>query len=434
MGLIKAALGAAGGTLADQWKEFFYCESLGSEILASKGKHRVGSRSSNSKGDDNIISNGSIIAVADGQCMIIVEQGRVVEVCAEPGEFVFDTSSEPSIFYGSLGKGIINTFKTIGRRFAFGGGTGKDQRVYYFNTKEIIDNKFGTPTPIPFRVVDHKIGLDIDVSVRCNGVFTYRITNPLLFYANVCGNVSGDYVKSEIYDTLKSDMLSYLAPAFSRISVLEIRPNQLGAHNVEIRDALREELSRDWSETRGLELKQISFNSVTIPKEDEDLIKQSQRAAMLQNPNYAAATLAASQADAMKAAASNQGGAMMGFMGMNAAQQAGGMNSSALFEMGQRQAPPPQQQPAADSGTWACTKCGNGGNKGRFCAECGSPKPAPAASNSWTCACGATNKGKFCAECGKPKPSATTKKCKSCGWEAQNGISPKFCPECGTAL
>lgn len=174
MGLIKAGLGAVGGVLADQWKEFFYCESMDKSVMVVKGQKRVSGRSSNTKGGDNIISNGSGIAVADGQCMMIVEQGKVVEVCAEPGEFTYDTSSEPSIFTGNLGNSIKDTFKQIGKRFTYGGDTGKDQRIYYFNTKELIDNKFGTPNPIPFRVVDSKIGLDLDVSVRCSGFILIR--------------------------------------------------------------------------------------------------------------------------------------------------------------------------------------------------------------------------------------------------------------------
>ncbi|MDE6916451.1 MAG: SPFH domain-containing protein, partial [Lachnospiraceae bacterium] len=193
MGLIKAALGAVGGTLADQWKEFFYCDALDRDVLVVKGQKRVDGRSSNTKGSDNIISNGSGIAVADGQCMMIVEQGKVVEVCAEPGQFTYDSSTEPSIFVGGVGKGIKETFRTIGKRFAFGGDTGKDQRVYYFNIKEIMDNKFGTPNPIPFRVVDSKLGLDVDVSVRCSGVYSYKIADPLLFYTQVCGNVERTY-------------------------------------------------------------------------------------------------------------------------------------------------------------------------------------------------------------------------------------------------
>ena len=199
MGLIKAGIGALGSTMADQWKEFFYCEALDKDIMVVKGRKRVSGRSSNTKGNNNIITNGSGIAVADGQCMMIVEQGKIVEVCAEPGEYTYDTSTEPSIFSGDLGDSIKATFQTIGRRFTFGGDTARDQRVYYFNTKELIGNKFGTPNPIPFRVVDRNIGLDIDVSVRCSGVYSYRISNPLLFYTNVCGNVEQEYSLSLIH-------------------------------------------------------------------------------------------------------------------------------------------------------------------------------------------------------------------------------------------
>src|SRR5574344_1107425 len=220
MGLIKAGIGALGGTMADQWKEFFYCDALPNDVLMRKGEKRVSGRSSNTKGNDNIISNGSGIAVADGQCMIIVEQGMIVEVCAEPGECTYDKSTEPSIFTGPLGKGIIDTFKTIGKRFTYGGDTGKDQRVYYFNTKELIDNKFGTPNPIPFRVVDRNIGLDIDVSVRCSGVYSYKIADPLLFYTNVCGNVEREYTRDALDGQLKTQFISALQPAFGKLSEL----------------------------------------------------------------------------------------------------------------------------------------------------------------------------------------------------------------------
>ena len=157
MGLLKAGAGAVGGVLADQWREFFYCDALDANTLAAKGQKRTSSRgrSSNTKGEDNIISNGSVIAVNEGQCMIIVEQGAVVEVCAEPGEFVFENSSEPSVFAGNLGESIKQSFETLGRRFTFGGDTGRDQRIYFFNTKEIIGNKYGTASPVPFLSLIH---------------------------------------------------------------------------------------------------------------------------------------------------------------------------------------------------------------------------------------------------------------------------------------
>lgn len=438
MGLIKAGTGAVGGVLADQWKEFFYCEAMPKELLVTKGHKRVSGRSSNTKASDNIITSGSGIAVADGQCMMIVEQGKVVEFCAEPGEFTYDASTEPSIFSGSLGDSIKKTFQTIGKRFTFGGDTAKDQRVYYFNTKEIMDNKFGTPNPIPFRVVDSKIGLDIDVAVRCSGLYSYKIDDPMLFYANVCGNVEQDYTRDEIDSQLKTEFISALQPAFARLSELELRPNQIVAHNTELEDAMNAALSAKWGELRGLKVVTIALGSVTLPEEDAELIKQAQRSAIMRDPTMAAATLVGAQADAMKTAAGNQAGAMTGFMGMGMAMNAGnGMNAQDLFAMGQQQqaqqaaaqqaSAQQAAKPAADD--WKCS-CG-ATNTGKFCSECGAPKPADA--EGWVCSCGAVNKGKFCSNCGAKKPAgAPLYRCDKCGWEPEDPVHPpKFCPECG---
>lgn len=426
MGLIKAGIGAVGGTLADQWKEFFYCEAIDKDVLVTKGLKRISGRSSNTKASDNIISNGSGIAVADGQCMIIVEQGKVVEVCAEPGEFTYDSSTEPSIFSGSLGQGILNTFRTIGKRFTYGGDTEKDQRVYYFNTKELIDNKFGTPNPIPFRVVDSKIGLDIDVSVRCSGVYSYKIADPLLFYTNVCGNVEKDYTREEIEGQLKTEFISALQPAFGRLSDMELRPNQIVAHNTELEDAMNQTLSSKWSSLRGLEIVSIALGSVTLPDDDAEMIKQAQRTAIMKDPTMAAATLVGAQADAMKAAASNEGGAMNGFVGMGMAINTGGMNAQNLFAMGQQNNV--QAKKTVEAG-WKCS-CGAVAN-GKFCPECGSPKPAD--NSGWKCSCGTFNKGKFCQNCGSKRPEGVPLyKCDKCGWEPEDPKNPpKFCPECG---
>lgn len=447
MGLIKAFVGAAEGTLADQWKEFFYCDAMDKSVMVKKGQKRTGARSSNVHGNDNIISNGSGIAVADGQCMIIVEQGKVVEVCAEPGQFTYDTSTEPSIFSGNLGDSIKASFATVGKRFTFGGDTGKDQRIYYFNTKELIDNKFGTPNPIPFRVVDSKIGLDIDVSVRCSGVYSYRISNPLLFYTNVCGNVENEYTRDELDRQLKTEFISALQPAFGKLSELELRPNQIVTHNTDLEDAMNETLSAKWGELRGLKVVSIALGSVTLPDEDAEMIKQAQRTAMLQNPTMAAATMVGAQADAMKAAAANESGAMNGFIGMGMAMNAGGgMNAQNLFAMGaqqeearrqegarrqeamrQQMAAAPVQQQSADS--WTCS-CGYVAT-GKFCPECGTKRPEKP--TGWVCSCGALNKGKFCSECGAKKPTEEPLyRCDKCGWEPEDPKHPpKFCPECG---
>jgi len=430
MGLLKAGIGALSGVLADQWREYFYCESLETSVLVTKGRKRASGRSSNKKGEDNIISNGSIIAVNEGQCMLIADQGKVVEVCAEAGEFVYDSSTEPSIFYGSLGENIVATFKNIGQRFTFGGSAGKDQRVYFFNTKEIIGNKYGTPNAVPFRVVDRNIGLDIDISIRCHGEYSYKITDPLLFYTNVCGNVEADYKRDAIDSQLKSELMTALQPTFAKISEMGIRYSALPGHTLEMSNVLNEILSQKWSQLRGISIASFGVSSVKASEEDEDMIKQLQKSAVMRDPSMAAATLVGAQSDAMRSAAENKGGAMTGFMGLGMAQQAGGMNAQDLFAMGAKKAEAAPAAPSAPAGdTWKC-ECGHD-NTGKFCADCGKPK-----STDWTCSCGTVNKGKFCADCGKPKAAKPKSyKCDKCGWEPEDKTNPpKFCPECGDSF
>ena len=405
MGLIAAALQAGSSTLKDQWLEYFYCESLPSDVLMTKGHKRT---KGNNKGDDNIITNGSIVAVADGQCMIIVEQGRIMEICAEPGEYKYDIGTEPSVFSGKLGKGILESFKTFGRRFAMGGDTGKDQRVYYFNTKDIMGCRFGTQNPIPFRVVDKNIGLDVDVSVRCNGMYQFTVTDPILFYSKVAGNVSDTFRFSDnnLEDMMRSEFLTALQPAFAAISEQGIRYSALPGHTLELVGVMNEALKEEWIVNRGITLTKITINSVTIPKEDEEMIKQAQRAAINRDPNMAAASLVTAQSQAMQDAAKNTNGAVNAFMGMGMAQGMGGMNASQLFAMGQQQAAP---------------------------APAPAPAPAAPAANAWTCSCGTSNTGKFCMNCGSPQPApAPLYKCDKCGWQPEDPKNPpKFCPECG---
>ena len=400
MGLITAAINAVTGTLESQWKEYFYCDAMPESVLATKAMKKKKSAFGFKVEDENVISQGSVVAVADGQCMMIVDQGKIVDFCAEPGEYIFDTNAQPTLLYGDFNTEKLKAvLKEAFDRFAFGGQLGRDQRVYYFNTKEIIGNKYGTPGAVLFRVVDQNIGLDMDVSIRCFGEYSYRITNPILFYTNVCGNVEGDYTRDKIDSQLKSELLTALQPAFAKISEMGIRYSALPGHTMELAEALNEVLSGKWADLRGVEVVSFGVNSVKASEEDEAMIKELQRNAVFRNANMAAAHLVGAQAQAMQDAAKNQGGAFTGFMGMNIAQGVG-MNAAQLFQIGQQQIPQQPAQPAA---------------------------------NGWKCACGATATGKFCPECGAKKPAGLpVYQCDKCGWKpADPTKAPRFCPECG---
>ena len=458
MGLIQAITGAAGGALADSWRDFFYCDAdvLDENTLAAKGQKRTSDkgRSSNTKGESNIISDGSIIAVNEGQCMIIVESGEIVDVCAQPGQFVYDRSTEPSVFYGDLGSSIMATFERIGQRFTFGGDTGKDQRIYYFNTKEIYGNKYGTSSPIPFRIVDANLGLDLDTKVRCNGEYSYKLVDPLLFYKNVCGNVEEPYTRDRLESQMKAELLSALQPALARISEMGIRYSAVPAHTKEMCDILNAELSAEWLQRRGIAIVSFAMNSITLPEEVEQKIANLQTSRTLMDPSAGAAYVAAAMGDSMVDAANNPNGAMNAFMGMGMAQGIGGNAVSGMYAQGTAQGVPqsaygaaanggfgqpvpgadqaaaqvaeqqaaqpayqqpfqPQPQPepapvaavaaapAAAAAGWTCPQCGKV-NTSKFCGDCGTPAPAPA---EWVCPkCGKTNSSKFCGDCGTPRP------------------------------
>ncbi len=431
-GALGAGIGAVGGVLADTWKDYFVCDAMAANELVRKGEQHQGRRGVNRKGSENIITTGSVIVVAEGQCMLIVDQGKIVEFCAEPGAFEYDASTEPSLFCGDLKKGLIDSFKLVGKRFTFGAETAHDQRVYYVNTKEIIGNKYGTASPVPFRVVDANIGLDVDIAIKCFGEYSYKITDPLLFYANVVGNITDTYTRDAIDSQLKTELLTALQPAFAKLSAQGIRYSALPAHTAEIADALNDILSEKWGQLRGLSVVSFGVSSVSASEEDAKLIKEIQRNAALRDPRMAAAHLTGAQAEAMQTAAANEGGmgAIGAFMGMGMAQNATGNTAANLFGMAQ------QQQPAqAQAAGWTCPSCGQVGNTGKFCTNCGQPNSvhAAAAAVLWTCpACGTQNSGKFCSECGAPRPQPVRYACNKCGWVPEDPTHPpKFCPECG---
>ena len=441
MGLIQALGATLTTVLADQWREYFYCESLPENVLMRKGVKRVSGKSSNTKGSDNIISNGSIIAVNDGQCMMIVDQGGIVEFTAQPGEFVWDKSTEPSIFYGSLGENLKKTWEVLKKRFTLGGDTGKDQRIYYFNIKEIIGNKYGTANPVGFSVYYPNINLDTEIGIRCFGEYSYKLTDPMLFYKNVAANVSGDYTRDRIDSQLKSEFLTALQPAFARISDMGIRYSALPGHTMELAESMNEVLSPKWAELRGISIVSVGVSSVNANPEDEERIKKLQNAAASTYGTMAVgeAMLNASQGGNGTDDSNGSGGFMglagMAMAGMMANNMSGGQGSGQNGGFGGLHMYQPPTQPAAAAAAavgWTCPKCGKAGNTGKFCQECGEKKPEEP--KGWTCPkCGTVNKGKFCQECGEKKPAdAPLYKCDKCGWEPEDPANPpKFCPECG---
>lgn len=455
MGILKAALTAATSTMADQWLEFYSCESMPAEALVVRAKKQTGKRSSNTKGSENVISDGSKIIVHEGQAMIMVEQGMITEIATEAGVYTYNSGESPSIFSSSLGRGIIDTFKEMWERMKFGGDAAKDQRIYYFNMKDILNNTFGTTNPVPFRMHYEDLGRPFTVNVKCNGTYTFRICDPVLFYTNVCGNVSNTYDRKTLDMQIRSEFIDALIPSFAELAAKGIRYEQLAGGNAQVKEAIKNSLVSNWEHNRGILLTGVYINSSTIPDSDLKKIQEYEDKAWLRDPANAATLLAEAQAEAMKTAAGNSGGAAMGFFGMNLASQAGGMSAQNLYAMGAAQQAAAQQQAANNANTWKC-QCGTE-NTGKFCNNCGSAKPAPAGSwkckcgaentgkfcadcgapkpseDGWSCSCGAVNKGKFCAECGKPKPAgAPLYRCDKCGWEPADPFNPpKFCAECG---
>lgn len=467
MGLIKVAKNVVESMLADQWREYFYCSALPGDILVKKGQRKnTGGRNGNKKGSEDVITNGSIIAVNEGQCMLIVDQGGVVDLCAVAGEYTFDSSTEPSLLYGDLSENVKKTMETAFRRFTFGGNTGKDQRVYFINTLEIMDNLFGTASPMPFLYVDDRIGIELEVDIKFNGTYSFRITDPLLFYKNVCGNVQDSYMRSKLQSTMKAELMQAMQPALAKLGDLRIRVSDIPKHTLDLTEELNRQLSEKWGETRGIEVVSLNMNAPTMAQEMRDKINEAQMDVAYMNADMRMARASKASSQAMIDAANNSAGSERGTMGMGMAMMLGGEIGNMLAGngrnpmyqnaggyggqqngqgqymqqngQGQYMGQNPQgqyRQPAGAAAPklgWKC-KCGYADNKGRFCAECGSPKPVDA---GWTCSCGGVNQGRFCTSCGSRKPEgAPLYKCDKCGWEPEDPAHPpKFCPECGDAF
>jgi membrane protease subunit (stomatin/prohibitin family) len=298
MGLLKAIHGAVGSVLEEQWKEYFRCDALRDDTLLVRARKQIGNRSANTRKDDDVLTNGSVISVADGQCVLIVKQGKVLEVCMEPGEHVFEDPEQ---------RGLKGFFREVGRRVAFGGGDIQPvvYRVYYMNTKEMTGIPFRSPGAIPFRLRDGVTALDLDAAVSLGGCFSYRVSDPVKLYKTIIGNVSGRFGREEIRSHMQAELAACLQPALGRMAERGLRPSQLPEQVPTLCETLRELMNARWCGEHGLELVSLALDS--FDAKDGDLIQSAQHAAMLQDPTLAAATLTQATAEALSEAAANGG-------------------------------------------------------------------------------------------------------------------------------
>ncbi|WP_028243591.1 SPFH domain-containing protein [Pseudobutyrivibrio ruminis] len=375
MGLIQAFKGSVSGELANQWKELFVSDSMSADTLVKRAEHKVSGRSSNTKGDADVITKGSAIIVNEGQCALLVDSGKIIDVAAEAGAYEWEENGSASIFAGDFG----DIFKEFGRRFTFGGEKPVQQRVYFVNTKDIVGLKFGTPSPIPFRILDNNVGLDMDTTLKCNGNYSMRVSDPTQLYVSLAGNVKDEYTIEDIQDQLRATFIAALQPALGKLTNLGVRPSAIPSYTKEMSEAMGEELNSDWTNKYGLAITSVQILTTVIPDEDAATLKELQKTGAFRNQSMAGAALIGAQAEAMKNAASNPNGAMMGFMGMNMAMQAGGANAQDLLNAGAATTGANQMAGAANGGAaagnrWFCPNCGNE-NFGNFCVNCGTKRP-----------------------------------------------------------
>ena len=415
MGIIRAAINAVKGGLADTWLEVIEPSDIGEQTVFAPGQLITqNGKSQNKKGSSNIVSNGSIIHVYDEQMMILVDGGKIVDYTAEPGYFKVDNSSMPSLFNGQFGDSIKESFK----RIMYGGVPSQSQHVFYINLKEIKNLKFGTTNPVQY----YDSFYEAELFMKLHGSYSIKITDPFKFYqqviptANVTGNKKLDF-SGEFIRQYNEEFVTELGSAFNQYSADGNRISFITSKAKEMAKYMRDALDDDWNEARGFEVFRVSMAMPSYSDESQKIINE--RAAMgasvsfLRDGANQQAYMAKNIAEGINAAGHNEGGAMNAFLGMGMAQNMGGnvlggymQNPQYVSQNQQGYQQQPQQQQQA-------------------------PQQQAAPAGGWTCSCGAVNSGKFCSECGSPKPAAPKRRfCGNCGAQLTEG--QKFCPECGT--
>ena len=408
MGLIKALTSSASSALGDQFKEFVTCPTIDKDVLIQRGEVHHGS--GNPGFSEGIISNGSAIAVPRGMAMMIIDNGEIKEFTAEPGTFTYDNGTEPSIFSGGLGKGIIDTFKTIGKRFTYGGQTAKDQRVYFVNLLTVTGNKFGSPQPK--KITDEKYGM---LEVTFFGEYAFKVVDPIVLVNQVIGANPKDTVTYDevVGSQLKNKFIEKLTQAISVVMRKhKVSFGDMGMYNSDLSDEMNVCLDESWRQTYGLEIVDVALADINLTDESMARVSKIDDATIFSNANLQSGLMASATADAMKTAAGNENGAMMGFMGMGMAQQQGASVIGAV------------NQNLANNNTGAYAPNTNTPEPGTlFGAAPTGPAPEPThpdsvdepMANPEPATEAPTNVPKFCSNCGTP-------------------VTGRFCGNCGTKL
>lgn len=419
MGIIKATMSAIGGGFADQWLEVLEADDMGDNTLFTKGVkvRKNDKRNSNKKGTEDYISNGSVIHVYPNQFMMLVDGGKIVDFTAEEGYYKVDNAAAPSLFAGGFGASIKESFS----RVKFGGVPSTSQKAYFINLQEIKGIKFGTRNSISY----FDSFYNAELFLRAHGTYSIKVTDPIKFYTEVIPKNADRVDISAINEQYLNEFLEALGAAINSMSADGIRVSYVVSKSRELSRYMQNELDADWKELRGMEVLSVGLGGLSYDEKSREMIDMRNQGAMLGDASIREGYVQGAVARGMEAAGSNPNGAAQAFMGMGMGMNAGGGFVGAASASNQAQMErDAAKAPAASANSWTCS-CGQV-NTGKFCSECGSPKPAP--SGSWTCACGAVCTGKFCPECGSPRPAAEWF-CTECG--AKNEASAKFCSECG---
>lgn len=424
MGIIKAALNAIGGGLADQWLEVIEPQGMSDTTVMTTGARVRGKdrRNGNLKGTDFTVSNGSVIHVDQNQFMMLVDGGKIVDYTAEPGYYTVNNSSLPSLFNGQFGEALTETFN----RFKYGGTAPSSQKVYYINLQEIKGIKFGTRNPINY--FDNFYNAEL--FLRTHGSYSIKVIEPIKFFMEAIPRDRESVDINDINEQYLNEFLTALQAAINQMSIDGIRISHVASKSMELAKYMGDILDSDWGQMRGMQVYSVGIGSISYDEESQKLINMRNQGAMMQDPSIREGFVQSSIAKGLEAAGSNQNGAMAGFMGMGIGMQGSGSFMGAASEtnrqqMHEQQANQPTKAATVSTNEWKCS-CG-ATSIGKFCNECGNPKPI---NNTWTCKCGAQTSGKFCSECGAKKPEKV--KCNKCGYEpSETEKTPKFCPECG---